>query len=70
MDLCPATFRSFVVQWEVKIAGCQPQMKPLKQGVNSCFKPLISCFYNCCFRKKIRTKIKGKINLKTKYNTT
>ena len=29
MDLCPATFRSFVVQWSTKIAGLRPQLKPL-----------------------------------------
>ena len=29
MDLCPATFRSFVVQWLAKIAGRQPQLEPL-----------------------------------------
>ena len=29
MDLCPVTFRSFVVQWSAKIAGCWPQLKPL-----------------------------------------
>ena len=29
MDLCPATFRSIVVQRWTKIAGCQPQLKPL-----------------------------------------
>ena len=34
MDLCPATFKSFVVQWLLKIAGCWPQLKPL---VNSQF---------------------------------
>ena len=28
-DLCPATVRSFVVQWSAKIAGCRPQLKPL-----------------------------------------
>ena len=28
-DLCPATFRSFVVQWSAKITGCWPQLKPL-----------------------------------------
>ena len=37
MDLCPATFRSFVVQWEVKIAGCQPQMKPPETGGKQLF---------------------------------
>ena len=29
MALCPATFRSFMVQWLAKIAGRQPQMKTL-----------------------------------------
>ena len=29
MDLCPVTFRSFVVQWLAKIVGCRPQLKPL-----------------------------------------
>lgn len=29
MDLCPVTFKSFVVQWSAKIAGCQPPLKPL-----------------------------------------
>ena len=29
MDLCPPTFRSFVVQWSTKIAGCHPKLKPL-----------------------------------------
>ena len=29
MDLCPVTFKSFVVQWSVKIAGRRPQLKPL-----------------------------------------
>ena len=29
MDLCPATFRSFAVQWSANIAGRWPQMKPL-----------------------------------------
>ena len=29
MDLCAATFKSFVVQWSAKIAGRQPQLKPL-----------------------------------------
>ena len=29
MDLCLGTFRLFVVQWLAKIAGCQPQLKPL-----------------------------------------
>ena len=28
-DLCPATLRSSVVQWSAKIAGRQPQLKPL-----------------------------------------
>ena len=32
MDLCPATFRSFVVQWSAKIASRRPQLKPLKRG--------------------------------------
>ena len=29
MDLCPATFRSFVVQWLSKIASNQTQLKSL-----------------------------------------
>ena len=29
MDLCLATFRSFVVQWSAKIAGHRSQLKPL-----------------------------------------
>ena len=29
MDLCPATFRSLVVQRSAKTAVCQPQLKPL-----------------------------------------
>ena len=29
MDLCPAIFWSFVVQWSMKIAGRQAQLKPL-----------------------------------------
>ena len=29
MDLCLAAFRSFVVQWLAKNAGCWPQLKPL-----------------------------------------
>ena len=29
MDLCLVTFRSFVLQWSAKIAGHQPQLKPL-----------------------------------------
>ena len=29
MALCPATFRSFMVQWLAKIAGRRPQMKTL-----------------------------------------
>ena len=29
MDLCPATFKSFAVQWSVKIASRQAQLKPL-----------------------------------------
>ena len=29
MNLCPATFRSIVVQWSAKIVGRRPQLKPL-----------------------------------------
>ena len=29
MNLCPATFRSFVVHWSAKIAGRWSQLKPL-----------------------------------------
>ena len=29
MDLCRATFRSFVIQWSAKIAGRWSQLKPL-----------------------------------------
>ena len=29
MNLCLATFRSFVVQWLAKIARRQPELKPL-----------------------------------------
>ena len=29
MDLCPATFRPFVVQWSAKIAGRRPLLKAL-----------------------------------------
>ena len=29
MNLCPATFRSIVVQWLAKIVGRRPQLKPL-----------------------------------------
>ena len=29
MDLCPTTFRLFVVQWSTKIAGRWSQLKPL-----------------------------------------
>ena len=29
MDLCPATFRLFVVQWSAKIASRRSQLKPL-----------------------------------------
>ena len=29
MDLCPATFRSLVVQGSAKTPGCWPQLKPL-----------------------------------------
>ena len=29
MNFCPATFRSFVVQWSAKIACRWPQLKPL-----------------------------------------
>ena len=29
MGLCPATFRSFVVQLSAKFAGRRPQLKPL-----------------------------------------
>ena len=28
MDLYPATFKAFVVQWSAKIANCRPQLKP------------------------------------------
>ena len=30
MDLCPATFRSLVVQWSAKIVGRRPQLKHLQ----------------------------------------
>ena len=33
MDLCPATFRSFVVQCLAKIVGCWPQLKPLRYEI-------------------------------------
>ena len=29
MDLSPATFKSFAVQWSAKIAGRRSQLKPL-----------------------------------------
>ena len=34
MDLCPATLRSSVVQWSVKIEGQQPKLKPLKKTID------------------------------------
>ena len=37
MDLCPVTFRSFVFQWLAKIAGPQPQLKPLMTHPNEPF---------------------------------
>ena len=37
MDLCPVTFKSFVVQWSAKIADRQPQLKPLLSKL-ICFK--------------------------------
>ena len=33
MDLCPVTFKSFVVQWPAKIVICQPQLKPLRTPI-------------------------------------
>ena len=35
MDLCPVTFKSFVVQWSVKIAGRRPQLKPLNTNTHT-----------------------------------
>ena len=31
MVVCLVTFKSFMVQWLMKIAGLRPQLKPLKQ---------------------------------------
>ena len=36
MDLCPATFRSFVVQWLAKITGHWHQLKPLASNEKVC----------------------------------
>ena len=33
MDLCPMTFKSFIVHWSAKIAGCWPQLKPLREQI-------------------------------------
>ena len=44
MDLCPATFRSFAVQWQTNIAGRWPQLKPL-----ICIY-LCVCIYLYCFK--------------------
>ena len=41
MDLCPATFRSFVVQRFAKIAGHQPQLKP----------PYIYIYNKVCYKE-------------------
>ena len=34
VDLCPVTFKSFVIQWSAKIAGRRPQLKPLYSSVS------------------------------------
>ena len=33
MDLCPATFKSFIVHWLAKIAGRRRQLKPLREQI-------------------------------------
>ena len=36
MDLCPATFRSFEVQWSAKITGFWSPLKPLTYYFGKC----------------------------------
>ena len=46
MDLCPATFRSFGLQWSTKIAGRPPQLKALLQWLLLHGAAVLPVFFN------------------------
>ena len=46
MGLCPATFRSFVLQWSTKLAGRPPQLKALLQWILLHGAAVLPVFFN------------------------